>query len=185
MTEVYFLISLIIITDGIIFYCKYLFDKPHILDKDLQPDLIIGSNYWDSFALPLVFVLPFFWLQIWTRNNPNLYFLPFVLITILTITALILLIKYRFKRYYLTDKGIIILNLFTNKYFTINIGDVKGYSYRKGYRSSPCYIVATSQKGINFSVRQIKNIAIFKDYLKKHNIQYYEYDLLTGNDYKK
>ena len=185
MTEVYFLISLIVITDGVILYCKYIFDRPNKLDQQLKPDLIIGSDYWDLIALPLIFVLPFVWLQGWTQTKKELYLLPFFIISILTIISLILVLNHRLKRYYLTDKGIVVLNLLTNHILTIPIDSIKGFSYRQGYRSSPSYLVASAQKRINISVRQIKNIQVFKDYFAKHNIQYYEYDWLTGNDYKK
>lgn len=185
MNEVYFLISLIVITDGVILYCKFLFDRPNKLDQELNPDLIIGSDYWDLIALPLIFVLPFVWLQVWTQTKKELYFLPFLVISLLTILSLILVLKHRLKRYYLTDKGIVILNLLTNQILAIPTDKIQGFSYRQGYRSSPSYLIATSLKRINVSVRQIKNIQVFKDYFKKHNIQYYEYDWLTGNDYKK
>lgn len=185
LTEVYFIVFLIAITDGTILFCKYLLDKPNILDKELNADLIIGSYSWDYLALPIIFIFPFVWMLVWTQENPDLYLLPFVITFILTAGSLILLVKYRFNRYYLTDKGIVILNLLTKKHLTLAIDKVKGYSYRQGYRSSPNYLVATSQKNINFSVKQIKNIPLFKEYFKKHNIPYYEYDWLTGNDYKK
>ncbi|HUM53615.1 MAG TPA: hypothetical protein PK431_17475 [Chitinophagales bacterium] len=185
MTKVYFLISLIVVTDGVILYCKYIFDRPNSLDKELKPDLIIGSDYWDLLVLPLIFVLPFVWLQGWTETIKELYFLPFLVISILTVLSLFLALKYRLKRYYLTDNGIVILSLFTNQILTIPIDTIKGYSYRQGYRSAPSYLVASVQKRINISVRQIKNIQVFIDYFKRHNIQYYEYDWLTGNDYKK
>lgn len=185
MTEVYFLIALIVVTDGIILYCKYLFDRPNKLDNELNPDIIIGSDYWDLLALPLIFILPFVWLQGLTQTKTGLYFLPFLVIGFLAIISLVLVLKLRLKRYYFTDKGIVILNLLTKQTQQILTSSIKSYSYRQGYRSSPSYLVATSQKRLNISVRQIKSPQVFKDYFKRHNIQYYEYDLLTGNDYKK
>lgn len=186
MIEVYFLISLIVVTDGIILGCKYMYDKPNILDKELQPDLIIGSDYCDSLILPFIFIFPFGWIWGLVKERPDLYFLPFLIISILTIISLILLIRYRFKRYYLTDKGIIKLNLLTNAYSVImQIDKIIGYSYRSGYRSPNYFLVATNQGKINFNTRQIKNLTLFKDYFKKHNIQYYEYNWLTGYDYEK
>ena len=185
MTEVFFLLSLIVITDGIILYAKFVYDRPHTLDKELKADLIIGSDFWDSLALPFIFVLPFVWLQVYTQSKAELYFIPYIVICILTIISLFLLLKHRFKRYYLTNNGIVILNLLSNKYLTIQTDNIKGYSYRKRFRGSPIYLVATSQRKLYFSVRQIKSIALFKDYFKRHNVQYYEYDWLTGNNYKK
>jgi len=185
MTEVYFLISLVIIANGVTLFFKQLLDRPNKLDQDLKPTLIIGSDYWDILALPLIFILPFVWLQGWTQTNKELFFLPFILISILTIVSLYLALRHRLKRYYLTDNGIIILNLLTSKLQTISIENIHGYSYRQGYRSSPSYLVATTLSKIKISVRQIKDITAFKDYFIKHSIQYYEYDLLTGNDYKK
>jgi hypothetical protein len=185
MTEVYFLISLIVITDGVILFFKQVLDRPNKLDQDLKPTLIISSDYWDTLALPLIFILPFVWLQGWTQTNKELYFLPFIVISILTIVSLYLVLRHRLKRYYLTDNGIVILNLLTSRLQTISIEKIHGYSYRQGYRSSPSYLVATTLSKISISVRQIKNIVAFKDYFKRHNIQFYEYDWLTGNDFKK
>ena len=120
-----------------------------------------------------------------TQSNEKLYLLPFIIIIVLTFVTLVKVLKHRLKRYYLTDQGIVILNLFTSKHFIISTDKILGYSYRESYNDSPSYLVGTSQLNISFSVRQIKSIEQFKNYFKKHNIQYYEYDWLTGNDYKK
>jgi hypothetical protein len=182
--EVYFLISLIVITDGIILFCKFRYNRPHVFDKDLNPVLIIGSDYWDLLALPLIFVLPFVWLQNWLQAYKTLYFLPFSIISVLLLFSLIMLLRHRLKRYYFTDNGIVILNLFTNQFLIIPKDQVQGYSYKKSLRGSPAYLVVTTAKKFYFNIRQIKNLELFKEYFTKQNIPYYEFDWLTGHDYK-
>ena len=185
MTEVYFLISLIVLTDIVILYFIYHFDRPNKFDKELKPDLIIGLDNWDLLALPLIFVIPFVWLQGVLQTINNWYLLPFMIICILTIVSLFLVLRYRFNRYYLNNNGIVILNLFTNQILKISIEKIQGYIFHKGVRSPGRYIVVTEGKKIKLSVRQIKNIKVFKDYFKKHEIQFYEHDWITGIDDKK
>jgi len=153
MTEVYFLISLIVLTDVVILYCKYHFDRPNRLDKELKPDLIIGSDYWDILALPLIFVLPFVWLQGLVETSNNLYLLPFLIICILTIISMLLVLRYRFKRYYLNNNGIVILNLFTNEILKIPLEKIQGYIFHHGVRSPSYYHVVTDRRRIKLSVR--------------------------------
>lgn len=184
MLEVYFLILLILFIDGFILYCKYTFDKPHKFDIELSPILTVSSDYLDMLALPFIFVFPFGWLIALTQSNSSLRILPFVITILLSIVAVLYVVKRLFKRYYFTDEKIIILNLVTKTYTSIPISAVNGYSYRRGYKGSKFYFISSSLKNINISYSRVKNHTLFHDYFKKRNIQYYEYDWLTGNDYK-
>jgi hypothetical protein len=185
MTEVYYLIALIILVDGIILFCKFLFDRPNIFDREPKPNLVIRTNLGDYLLFPLLFVFPFSWLVVLTQDKANLYFLPFTITTVLAAISLALLIRYGFKRYYLTEKGIIVFNVMTNKYTITPIDEIKGYTFRRGFRSPPTYIVVTNNKKIGFTASQIKDLPQFKNYFKTHNISYYEYDWLAGNAFKK
>ena len=185
MIQVYFIALIIVFIYGILLYCRLVFDKPNNLDKDLKPDLIIGFDYWDSLALPFLMIFPFSWILVWSQSHEELSLLPFIITILITTFILILLLKYRFNRYYFTNEGIVILSLLTKKVTTISIDKIVGYSYRPSTKDSPSFLIVTKQKKIHINTRQIKNIPLFKDYFKKHKIDYFEYDWLTGNDYKK
>ncbi len=185
MIQVYYLLALLVIVDGIILCCKYVVDIPNKLDTELKPDLIIKSKFWDTLAWPLIFVIPFGWTYGVTETKKNLYALPYILFSFFAIILLIVLLKHRFKRFYLSDTGIVVYNLLSQKSIKIPIENILKYTYRTGYRSRPCYIVTTRYKKFSFSEGQIKDVSKFKAYFRKHNIQFYEYDSLTGYDYKK
>lgn len=183
--DTYYLIGMLVLFDGLILACKYYFDRPLELDKELKPDLIINSDYFDLLAIPFIYFFPFIWLKVWTKDNIGLFPIPYLVIGFLFVLTVFLLFRSRFIRIYFSDNGIAIFNLFTKQLNSIPISDILGYSLRKGFRSPSSYLIVTSYKKFTVSSNQIRNLKTFKQYFDKHNIPYYEYDLLTGNDYKK
>ena len=187
MFDVYLMICPILFFDCIIIYWRYIFIRPIPFDKEIQPELIINSNYWGYLLLPfLFFVIPYAWLIVLTQDNTNLKLIPFIVCSVLTIISIYLLFRHGYKRYYLTNSGITVLNLATSIHVTYPIDTIKGYSYRIGFRGPNSYnVLLPNNKRIGFDESVIKDINSFKAYFKKHGIQYYEYDSLTGFNYKK
>ncbi len=186
MLQVYLMIGSIILFDAIILFCRHVFNRPVPFDNEVNAEVTLNSNNLGYLLLPfLFFVFPYAWLTILTQENPHFVLVPFFVCSLLTAIGVMLLIKFGYKRYYLATDGITVLNLAKMSYVHYPLASIKGYRYKSGYRIPDSYDVILANKRIGFEVSSIKDVNSFREYFERHDIPYYEYDWLTGNDYRK
>jgi|GEM_PF-4551966 len=186
MLQVYLMIGPILLFDAVILLCRHVFNRPVPFDHEINAEVILNSNNLGFLLLPfLFFIFPYAWLTILIQDKPQLALVPFFTCSLLTAVGIMIIIRYGYKRYYLTEQGITILNLSKMSYRQYPMDAIKSYRFRSGYRLPDRYDVMLSDRRIVFEVSSIQDVGRFREYFERHRIPYYEYDWLTGNDYRR
>jgi hypothetical protein len=179
MTDLTYNITSIFIAEVLLVIALLNFDKKTNYDIHLNPEFTLNANYVDYLWMPIgIQVLGIIIFSGWTENFTNglMRTLPSFVLTILAVAFLV--IK-RYRRFYFTDNGLYILYLAMDKLDKTSLKDIKRGGIKKTIRST-MYFIETPKGQINFSRGQIGNEKQFREYFRRHGIDYYLYSSSTG-----
>jgi len=173
MTYLTLNITSILLSEFLLIYFILRTEKKHIPDNEIKPLFVLGANYSEYFWMPLGFQLAgSLFIEIITNHTASPYLKaipPFLITTIGTL----LLISTRYKRFYFTNNGLIIYNLFSNKKDIILLDKIKEAGKKRTLRSTLFFIQITG-KTIYFTRNQLGNETQFKEYFIQKEINWFD-----------
>lgn len=116
MNDLYLFIIPLTVIEITMISCLWLFRSSTSFEEKIKPEIIISPNYTNFLFFPLL-IYTIFSAIIFVFIKDNVALLLIIIlefVVILSGTLLVFINKY--KRYFLTDKGIVILSLVTRRY---------------------------------------------------------------------
>lgn len=171
MTYLILNITSILLSEFLLIYFILRTEKKHIPDNEIKPVFVLGANYSEYLWMPLGFQLAgSLFIEIITNHTASPYLKaipPFLISTIGTL----LLISTRYKRFYFTDNGLIIYNLFSKKKELIPLDKIKKAG-KKSTRTSTFFFIQATNKSVYFTRNQLGKEEQFKEFFRQKGIKW-------------